>query len=99
MKVVLKVLSCCNLATGFDSRIIRYSVSSPPSMQISHWSNSGVPCSLQKYRRQRLHVMKVILTRSAASHCSHCPALRALGIAMSPWQVYEFSGCAHTTWA
>ena len=45
-----------------------YSVSSPPSMHISHWSNSEVPCSLQKDRRQRLHVMKVILTRSPASH-------------------------------
>ncbi|OQW32625.1 MAG: hypothetical protein A4E19_04480 [Nitrospira sp. SG-bin1] len=67
--------------------IMRYSVSSAPSMHTSHWSNSKVPCSLQKYRRQRLHVMKVILTRSSASHRSHWPALRALGIAMSPQQV------------
>jgi hypothetical protein len=66
---------------------IRYSVSSPPSTHTSHWSNSKAPCSLQKYRRQRLHVMKVILTRSSASHRSHWPALRALGIAISPRQV------------
>lgn len=67
--------------------MIRYSVSSPPSTHTSHWSNSKAPCSLQKYRRQRLHVMKVILTRSSASHRSHWPALRALGIAISPRQV------------
>lgn len=73
--------------TGLIRLIIPYSVSSAPSIHTSHWSNSGVPCSLQKYRRHRLHVMKVILTRSSASHRSHWPALRALGIAMSPRQV------------
>ena len=56
------------LCTGSIRSISRYSVSSAPSMHASHWSNSGVPCLLQKYRRQRLHVMKVILTRSSASH-------------------------------
>lgn len=70
--------------------IIRYSVSSPPSMHASHWSNSGVPCSLQKYLWHRLQVIKVILTRSSASHRSHWPALRALGIALSPRQVEWF---------
>jgi hypothetical protein len=67
MNVVLKVLS---FGTGDTIRFIKHSLFRllAASMQISHWSNSEMPCSLQKYRWQRLHVMKVILTRSPASH-------------------------------